>query len=75
MTSTITHLYRNLIEDFGCKSDTSRTRNALSTNMDFNSLRPSDALGDIDLGQIGSGNDLLPDSPKPLPEPMLTYHQ
>ena len=22
---------------------------------------------------IGSGNDLLPDSTKPLPEPMLTY--
>ena len=24
---------------------------------------------------IGSGNGLLPDSTKPLPEPMLTYHQ
>ena len=24
---------------------------------------------------IGSGNDLLPDDIKPLPEPMLTYHQ
>ena len=75
MASTITHLYRNLIEDFGCKSDTSRIRNALSTNMDFDSLRPSDVFGVITLGQIGSGNDLLPDGPKPLPEPMLTYHQ
>ena len=24
---------------------------------------------------IGSGNGLLPDSTKPLPEPMLIYHQ
>ena len=24
---------------------------------------------------IGSGDDLLPDDTKPLPEPMLTYHQ
>ena len=35
-------------------------------------------FGDIDLGQqlnIGSGNGLLPDGTKPLPEPMLTYHQ
>ena len=24
---------------------------------------------------IGSGNGLLPDDTKPLPEPMLTYHQ
>ena len=24
---------------------------------------------------IGSGNGLLPDGSKPLPEPMLTYHQ
>ena len=24
---------------------------------------------------IGSGNDLLPDGTKPLPEPMSTYHQ
>ena len=27
------------------------------------------------LVRIGSGNGLLPDSTKPLPEPMLTYHQ
>ena len=26
------------------------------------------------LVNIGSGNGLLPDSSKPLPEPMLTYH-
>ena len=24
---------------------------------------------------IGTGNDLLPDGTKPLPEPMLTYHK
>ena len=29
----------------------------------------------IDLVNIGSGNDLLPDGMKPLSEPMLTYHQ
>ena len=27
------------------------------------------------LENIGSGNGLLPDGTKPLPEPMLTYHQ
>ena len=31
--------------------------------------------GEIDLGDIGSGNVLLPDSTKPLPESMLTDHQ
>ena len=31
--------------------------------------------GAIELGLIGSGNGLLPHSTKPLPEPMLTYHQ
>ena len=29
--------------------------------------------GDIDLANIGSGDDLLPDDTKPLPEPLLTY--
>ena len=29
----------------------------------------------IDLGNIGLGNGLLPDTTKPLPELMLTYHQ
>ena len=27
------------------------------------------------LGNAGSGKGLLPDGIKPLPEPMLTYHQ
>ena len=27
------------------------------------------------LDNIGSGNGLLPDGTKPLPEPMLIYHQ
>ena len=35
-----------------------------------NSLWPSDALVNI-----GSGNGLLPDGTKPLPEPMLTYRK
>ena len=30
---------------------------------------------DIDLVNIGSGNGLLPDGTKPLPEPVLTYHK
>ena len=29
--------------------------------------------GDIDLGNIGSGNGLLPDDTKPLPEPILNH--
>ena len=32
------------------------------------------AYGDIDLERIGSGDGLLPDEPKPLPEPVLTYY-
>ena len=36
-----------------------------------NSLWPSDTI----LVNTGSGNGLLPDGTKPLPEPMLTYHQ
>ena len=31
--------------------------------------------GNKDLGQHGSGNGLVPDGSKPLPEPMLTDHQ
>ena len=30
---------------------------------------------DTDRVEIGSGNGLVPDGNKPLPEPMLTYHQ
>ena len=33
------------------------------------------SYGPIELGQHCSGNGLLPDGTKPLPEPMLTYHQ
>ena len=37
---------------------------------------PSNAIWrHIDLGSISSGNRLLPDGTKPLPEPMLTYHR
>ena len=32
-------------------------------------------IGDLALVNIGSGNDLVPDGTKPLPEPMLTDHQ
>ena len=42
----------------------------------FNSLGPSDAIWQQKTGSnIGSGNGLVPDGTKPLPEPMLTYHQ
>ena len=32
-------------------------------------------MATVILDNIGSGNGLLPDGTKPLPEPMLTYHQ
>ena len=42
----------------------------------FNSLGPSDAIWCTEICvNIGSGNGLLPDGTKPLPEPMLTYHK
>ena len=31
--------------------------------------------GDVDWVNIGPGNGLLPDGTKPLPEPLLIYHQ
>ena len=42
----------------------------------INSLGPSDTMWRQEIWvTIGSGNGLLPDGIKPLPEPMLTYHQ
>ena len=41
----------------------------------INSLWPSEAKATRNWVNIGSGNGLLPDGTKPLPEPMLTYHQ
>ena len=42
----------------------------------INSLGPSDAKWREQIWvNIGSGNGLLPDGTKPLPEPMLSYHQ
>ena len=42
----------------------------------FNSLLPNDTIWQHKFGvNIGSGNGLLPEGTKPLPEPMLTYHQ
>ena len=43
----------------------------------INSLGPSDAIYMVTKiwVNIGSGNGLVPDGTKPLPEPMLTYHQ
>ena len=40
----------------------------------LNSLWPSDAIWRQICFNIGSGNGLLPDSTKPLHEPMLIYH-
>ena len=42
---------------------------------EINSLGPSDTIAAEIWVNTGSGNGLLPDSTKPLPEPMLTYHQ
>ena len=41
----------------------------------LNSLWPSDAIWWQIWVKLGSGNGLLPDGTKPLPEPMLTDHQ
>ena len=41
----------------------------------LNSLCPSKAIWQQIWVNIGSGNGLLPDGKKPLPEPMLTYLQ
>ena len=42
----------------------------------INSLGPSDIYMATEIWvNIGSGNGLVPDGTKPLPEPMLTYHQ
>ena len=40
-----------------------------------NSLWPNDTIWEQIWVNIGSGNGLLPDGTKPLPEPMLTCHQ
>ena len=40
----------------------------------INSLWPSDTIWRHIWVNIGSGNGLLPDGTKPLPEPMLTFH-
>ena len=41
----------------------------------INLLWPSNAIWWQIWINIGSGDGLLPDGTKPLPEPMLTYHQ
>ena len=41
----------------------------------INSLWPSDTIWWQIWDNIGSGNGLLPDDTKPIPEPMLAYHQ
>ena len=43
------------------------------THQLINSSLPSDAIQDKDWLNIGTGNGLLPDGTKPLPEPMLTF--
>ena len=47
----------------------------LSVTININSLSLVRHLGTWIWVNIGSGNGLLPDGTKPLPEPMLTYHQ
>ena len=41
----------------------------------FNTLWPSDATETQIWVNFGSGNGLLPDVTKPLPEPKFTHHQ
>ena len=46
------------------------------TSFDIKPLWPSDAIWQQEIWvNIGSGNGFLPDGTKPLPKPMLTYHQ
>ena len=49
--------------------------NAFENVIFNNSLWPSDTMVTEIWVNIGSGNGLLPDSTKPLPQPMLTDHQ
>ena len=51
------------------------TRLSKTDDDPVNSLWPSDAIWRQEIWvNIGSGNGLLPDGTKPLPEPILTYH-
>ena len=59
--------HRNVFKDYTSKIITISPR-----GHNVNSLWPSDAIWRRDWVNIGSGNGLLPDSTKPLPEPMLT---
>ena len=47
----------------------------ISARMVINSLWPNVDMVTYIWVNIGSGNGLLPDGTKPLPEPMLTHHQ
>ena len=59
---------RNKVLDCPLCGKKLKTTNVSSVN----SLRPSDAIWWQIWVNIGSGNGLLPDGTKPLPEPMLT---
>ena len=48
-------------------------KSAWIKDLKINSLRPSGVIWRQIWVNIGSGNGLLPDGTKPLPEPMLTY--
>ena len=64
---------------FSCKNEISNTWSILVLTNDTKCKLTLCGLvtpyGDIIWVNIGSGNGLLPDGTKPLPEPMLTYHQ
>ena len=72
---TITIIWTNDDWDFWCHKVSPALWNTINiSGVVVNSLRPSDAIWRHRVN-IGSGNGLLPDGTKPLPEPMLTYHQ
>ena len=58
-----------------CEELFGRVESCIGDKVSLNSLWPSDAIWREIWVNIGSGNGLLPNGTKPLPEPMLTYNQ
>ena len=60
---------------WGIPSTSFLNSSPLRLNASIDSLWPTDAIATYIWVNIGSGNGLLPDGTKPLPKPVLTYHQ
>ena len=54
---------------------TSGSVNKVYASLDYNEFGLVTPYGDMDLVNIGSGNDLLPDGTKPFSEPVMVYNQ